>query len=99
MTSPEKASDVLGRILDASALGHNIEHVEVYETWREVVGGEIARHTRVTGVSGNVLRVEVDSSPWLCELSSFHKRQLLAELCRRLRKTRITDIHFRIGSF
>ena len=99
MSLPEKASNVLRRMFEASPLGHNLEHVEIYSTWRDVVGAEVARHTRVGGVKGNVLRVEVDSSPWLYELSGFRKNQLLAALRKALKKTRIIDIDFRIGKF
>jgi len=99
MTLPEKASDVLKRMLSDSALRHNLEHVEIYSTWRQVAGAEIARHARVAGVKGNVLTIEVDSSPWLYELSGFRKKQLLASLRKTLKKTRIVDINFRIGKF
>jgi len=96
---PEKASDVLKRMLSGSALGRNLEHVEVYSAWRVVAGPEIVRHTRVVGLRGSVLRVEVDSSPWLYELSGFRKKHLLAHLRANLKKTKIVDIEFRIGKF
>jgi len=96
---PEKAADILKRLLDGSALGRNLEHVEVYSVWRVVAGAEIARHTRVAGLRGNVLRVEVDSSPWLYELAGFHKKHLLAGLSSNLKKTKVVDITFKIGKF
>ncbi|NQT21255.1 MAG: DUF721 domain-containing protein [Planctomycetes bacterium] len=99
MKPAEKASDVLNRMLESSPLGHNIEHVEIYSEWRAAAGTEIARHTRVAGIKGNVLRIEVDSSPWLYELSGFRKQQILTRLSKSLKKTRIVDIDFRIGSF
>ena len=99
MKSPEKASDVLSRMLRASPLGHSLEHVEIYDVWRAAVGAEIARHTRVAGIKGNVLRIEVDSSPWLYELSGFRKQQILTRLSKDLKKTRVVDIDFRIGEF
>ncbi|HUW32026.1 MAG TPA: DUF721 domain-containing protein [Planctomycetota bacterium] len=99
MPKPERLSDVLSRMLKDSALGHDFEHMEVYTVWRKVVDGDVVRHTRVVGVKANKLIVEVDSSPWLYELSSFRKHGLLGDLRRSLRKTRILDIEFRIGSF
>jgi len=99
MSLPEKASDVLRRMFKTSPLGHNVQHVEIYSTWRAAAGPEVARHTRVAGVKGNVLRVEVDSSPWLYELSGFRKKQLLTALRKTLKQTRIVDIDFTIGKF
>ena len=99
MPKPERLSDVLGRLIKSSALGHDFEHMEIYSVWRRVVDGEVVRHTRVVGVKANKLIIEVDSSPWLYELSSFRKRGLLDDLKRNLKKTRILDIEFRIGSF
>ena len=86
-------------MLKASPLGHTLEHVEIYSIWRAVIGREIARHTRVAGMWGNILRIEVDSSPWLYELSGFRKEQILAALRKNLKKTKIIDIQFRIGKF
>ena len=99
MAKPEKLSDVLGRMLQTSALGHDIEHMEIYAAWLNVAGSEVARHTRVVGVRGNSLIVEVDSSPWLYELSVFRKTGLLSSLRSNLKKTRIVDIEFRIADF
>jgi len=99
MPGPEKASDVLKRLLKDSSLGHDLQHMEVYSIWREVAGAEGARHSRVVGVKANVLQVEVDSSPWLSEFALFRKESLLAELKAGLKKTRIVDIDFRIGKF
>ena len=99
MPQPERLSDVLGRLIKSSALGHDFEHMEIYSVWRRVVDGEVVRHTRVVGVKANKLIIEVDSSPWLYELSNFRKRGLLDDLKRNLKKTRILDIEFRIGSF
>ncbi len=99
MSLPEKASDVLSRMFKETPLGHNLEHTEIYSVWRAAAGPEIYPHTRVVGIKGNVLRVEVDSSPWLYELSAFRKKHLLAKLRRSLKKTRIVDIEFKIGKF
>ena len=99
MANPEKASDVLGRLLKDSPIGHDMDHIEVYAVWRSTVDGEIVRHTRVVGVRANTLIVEVDSSPWLYELANFRKHLLLSTIRQSLKKTRIVDIDFRIGQF
>ena len=99
MAKPENASEVLTRIMKTSAIGHDLQHAEIYEAWRDSAGAEVARHTRVVGVRSNTLIVEVDSSPWLYELSGFHKQALVQSVQGRLTKTRIIDIDFRIARF
>jgi len=94
---PEKVSDVLTRMLKTTALGHDFEHIEIYSNWRSAVGNEIARHTRIAGLKGNKLLVEVDSSPWLYELRCFRKKQLIEQLGKSLKKTKILDIEFKIA--
>ena len=99
VAKPEKISDVLGRLLKESPIGHDMDHIEIYAAWRNTVDGEVVRHTRVIGVKANTLIVEVDSSPWLYELANFRKPGLLSTVRRNLKKTRIVDIDFRIGQF
>jgi len=99
MPGAEKASDVLKRLLQDSPLGHGLQHMEIYNVWRRIAGPDGLRHSRVAGIKGNVLQVEVDSSPWLSEFSTFRKEDLLKTLQAELKKTRIVDIQFRIGHF
>ena len=67
--------------------------------WAEVVGEDVREHTRVVGLKSGVLRVEVDSAPWLQELSTFYKPHILKDLQEKVKDTHIRDITFRIGHF
>ena len=66
--------------------------------WQEIVDQETAVHTRVIGLRGGILRVEVDSAARLQELSSFKKAELLAALKGALPERHIRDIRFIAGS-
>lgn len=68
------------------------------KVWIDVVGGEVARHTRATLLRGGVLRVEVDSAAWLYELSNLSQDELLEKLRARMPGRRILEVKFRLGS-
>ena len=90
----EKLGDILRDFLETSGLAHKLKHLEVYRAWEEVVGPEIASHTRIAGFTHRKLYVEVDSAARRHELSSFYKRQILDGLREQLPGVRVHDIVF-----
>jgi len=94
---PKPVGDVLARYMRTSGLGEKLRSREIYDSWPEVAGAEVDKHTRVVGFSGCVLHVEVDSPPWLHMLSTFKKPELLTGLRQALNGVRVRDIKFRIG--
>lgn len=64
------------------------------EVWREIVGREIARHTRVLGAKQRVIRVKVDSATLLNELANFRKAAILTKIKERLPDKSYQDIKF-----
>jgi hypothetical protein len=48
--------------------------------WAEAVGAERAASTRVAGLRGGVLTVEVESPTLRCELETFHRDDLIDRL-------------------
>jgi hypothetical protein len=95
---PEKIGDILRDFLETSGLGHKLKHLEVYRAWEQVVGSEIAAHTRIVGFTHHRLYVEVDSAARRHELSSFYRKQILEGLHQHLPDIRIQDILFRPAS-
>lgn len=68
------------------------------DAWKEVAGEKAYKHSRPSAVRKNVLKIRVDSSGWLQELT-IQKRKLLKGLKRLLGRDRIHEIHFKIGEF
>jgi len=66
--------------------------------WQEVVGPEIAAHTRVLGFSRRVLTIGVDSSALLAELSGFYRGGLLESLQSGEKPLAITDLRFEVDA-
>jgi len=68
---------------------------QVFDVWEEVVGARINQHARPVALDGRILKVEVDSSVWLYELSTFKADQIKAALNDRLGSGEIEKIVFR----
>ena len=66
---PVPVSAVLGEYLASSGLEVAIERTRLLDDWPDVVGERIAGVTKAVEVRGDVLVVEVASSPWLNELT------------------------------
>ena len=69
------------------------------ECWKQLVGEEIATHTRITTFSRGDLLVEVDSASLLNELSTYFQKDILESLRLLHEFQGIHKIRFRTGSF
>ena len=65
----ESLGPLLEQVLGDLGDGDSARGLRIAQRWEEIVGSEIARHCRPTGVRGGVLEAEVDSSVWSQELS------------------------------
>jgi predicted nucleic acid-binding Zn ribbon protein len=70
---------------------------EIVAIWEEVAGARIAGHARPTALEGRTLKVEVDSSTWQYELSSFRGAQIKSGINDRLGRSTIEKIVFRLA--
>lgn len=64
--------------------------------WADIVGVDVAAHTRPGTIQGTCLVVYVDSSAWLAELSRFAKNAMLKKLQQRFDRSRINDIRLQL---
>jgi len=97
--SEKKLADVLAAYLAKSGITRNTGASSLQSIWQKTVGPEVAEHTRATSLRGGVLRVEVDSAPWLHELKNFYQDQLIEDLRESLKGHNLQRIEFRIGQF
>ena len=67
----------------------------VFNRWVDVVGEDLAAHTRPTALDGDRLVVTCDSSAWASELG-WLEQQVLANLSRVAGPTRIEAIDARV---
>ena len=91
----EPLSLVLSRLLRRLGLEDELQGWRAVEDWARVVGPRVARHTRAIGFEHGVLRVEVDGSAWMHELS-FLKQELIQTINRELGARRVRDVRFMV---
>ena len=99
LSKPATLGDALKTFLKRSGLSRRMRWRGIEAVWQDVVGAEMAGHTRVLRLARGVLVIETDSAPLMQELSSFYKSSLLEAIRGQARGNQITDIVFRLGEF
>lgn len=94
---PRHLADLLGKWMESTPLRSGLERQQALEAWPDVVGTEIARHTRAVSVHDGVLRIQVESSVWAQELVLL-RPQILKSFAERLGPDEIREIRFHSGS-
>jgi predicted nucleic acid-binding Zn ribbon protein len=93
MAKPESISTIIARQLEQSGLAKGIKQASIEHIWPELVGPEIAVHTRVVKVHAGRVFVSVDSSVWRQELL-YKKEAFIEILNRELEEEIVGDIMF-----
>jgi predicted nucleic acid-binding Zn ribbon protein len=96
--SARKFGDVLKRLLKEKRFYEKSKFGALSEAWREVVGDEIAARTKIVSYQHGYLRVEVDSSILMQELSGFMEHTILQELQQTTGGEDVAGIRFCLGS-
>ena len=88
---------VLGEVLKNCRRETDVELMQVWQVWDEMVGNVIAQNARPAAFKGRLLLVHVSSSTWIHQLQ-FLKKEIIAKLNQALGQTLIEDLRFKIGS-
>jgi predicted nucleic acid-binding Zn ribbon protein len=89
--SLKSVNDVLS-ILKAKAVLQEPPIHSLLQDWHEIVGDELALHTRPISIQRHVLRVATSSAAWAQNLT-FERKHLLVKVNQRL-ATPLVGIHF-----
>src|SRR5437868_15439787 len=89
----EPIEDVLRRVVHDLGLDRQLEGWKAAEDWPRIVGARIARHTRCVEFRDGALRVEVESSAWMHELS-YLERELGRKINRHLGAEYVREVKF-----
>ena len=68
MKFPEKINRIMPRVLKSLQLEEKIKNLGIVEKWPEIVGANIAKHTKATGIDAENLFVTVDNPVWQGQL-------------------------------
>lgn len=93
----ELLRDIIARYLDATGLSRQLQQAELLRVWREMLG-DLADHTRLDAVRGDVVTFAVDNAALMAELANFRKEELLAGLRAGVKGLNVRQIKFRPGS-
>ena len=69
---------------------------EILKVWEKAAGKRLAGHSRPVSFKTKRLIVNVDSSPWLYELT-LQRPKILTRLKKSFKKKPVTELQFRIG--
>ena len=69
---------------------------DIRDIWRSAAGEKASSHSRPVSMRKSVLRVNVDDSAWLYELT-LAKKDILGKLREASKAKKIKEIRFRIG--
>ena len=99
-SGPEALGAVIGEYLARTGLDRAMEAGKLGRMWAEVAGPALAKRTRlVGGIRSGVLRIEVDSSALLSELSGFERERLTNAMRERFKRQYIQKLSFQLGSW
>lgn len=90
---PERVGGVLAELLDRMGIRERVERSATAARWERVVGPHIARVTRVGGIKGGTVFIEVAGAAWMTELNMM-RRKLLSRLNRDRTRGRLERIVF-----
>ena len=91
-----KLGDTIREVLDERISPQQDRVSAAVEAWQRLVPVGLAQHCRVTGLTGGVLKIVVDSSSYMYELQ-LCRCELLNELQRECPHSRIRKIEPAVG--
>lgn len=94
--SIEKAGDWVGKVLESAGLEDRFWEQELDSHWSDIVGEQVAAHTRPGRYLHRRLTIYVDSSPWMSALQRDFSDILLGNLQDAFGTGRINRIDFKL---
>ena len=91
---PEHIKKALAKYMRDSGLRGKIGKREIFSLWAEIVGPDIAAHTRITAFRNGALSVAVDSAAHFYELSTFFNDEIKEKLNQHLSRGFVRKINF-----
>lgn len=96
---PENIKDILARMFTLRGWGRRSGRLHLEKAWNEAIEAHYREQTRVLCLKRGILEVEVNDAVLMQELSSFHRRKLIAKLKAGLPNEHVKDVKFRAGTW
>ncbi|MDA0657947.1 MAG: DUF721 domain-containing protein [Planctomycetota bacterium] len=95
--APQRMGDVVSQLMARRGYARVLSHHQYDDSWREIVGEEIARQTRTGQLKRSVLEIFVQNSVLMQELT-FRKSELLKRLQSQHLSHQIKEIRFKVAA-
>jgi hypothetical protein len=93
---PERIGEILQERIEALGWGQRMREEDIYPCWEEVVGPQVAAHTRPSHISNRRLTIVTENSVWTQQLL-FLKSEILRGIRRRFGPDLVTELYFVTG--
>lgn len=93
---PKNLADVLPAVAEALGAPSVDALVVVHERWAEVVGEEVARHSRPVGLDGSTLKIAADVPAWASHLR-WAEVEIVDRLANLLGRHEVDSISVRVA--
>lgn len=95
--SARSLDSLLPRVLGNIRIDRRQSEAEIVKVWNAVLNPMVTQHAQPVGLAKGTLFVNVDSNAWLCELTRYHRKEILERLRHSFGKDTIARISFRVG--
>jgi hypothetical protein len=92
----KKIGDLLSAFFDDDTLKKAQGYNDLFSSWRDIAGENIAAHSRIVELEKSVLQIEADHPGWI-QILQTRQKSLLNRVCRRFPGLTITGISFRLS--
>jgi hypothetical protein len=92
----KKIGELLSAFFDEDTIKKARGYNDLFSSWRDIAGENIAAHSRIVELEKTVLRIEADHPGWI-QILQIRQKGLLNRVCRKFPSLKITGISFRLS--
>jgi hypothetical protein len=91
-----KIGELLAAFFDEDTLKMAQGYSDLFSSWKDIAGENLAAHSRITELERSVLRIEADHPGWI-QILQTRQKGLLNRVRRKFPALNITGISFRLS--
>jgi hypothetical protein len=92
----KKIGELLSAFFDEDTIEKARGYNDLFSSWGDIAGENIAAHSRIVELEKSVLRIEADHPGWI-QILQIRQKGLLNRVCRKFPALNITGISFRLS--
>jgi hypothetical protein len=92
----KKIGELLSTFFDEDTLKKAQGYSDLFSSWRDIAGENIAAHSRIVELEKSVLRIEADHPGWI-QILQIRQKSLLNRVRRKFPTLNITGISFKLN--